>query len=168
MEALANYVATGGPVMIPIIATGLSVWLLIGLRVAVLWADRGPLFGDRAWSSAAQLSRFRRPIHALVGVAPLLGLLGTVMGMVEIFNHLADRALFARTGGVAGGIATALTSTQLGLVIAIPALLAARLLDQREQRLWDRLEVRGEVEAAGVAASRAVSAPAIGDGGGAR
>ncbi len=84
---------------------------------------------------AMQLDRFKRAIRVLVAVAPLLGLLGTVTGMIETFASLSDMTLFARSGGVAGGISEALVSTQLGLVVAIPGLLAGRVLDQREEEL---------------------------------
>lgn len=84
---------------------------------------------------ARSLSRGQRVVRVLVAAAPLLGLLGTVTGMIETFASLGDMTLVSRTGGVAGGISVALVSTQLGLVVAIPGLLAGRLLDQRESRL---------------------------------
>ncbi len=86
------------------------------------------------------LRRFRRPVRVLAAVAPLLGLLGTVIGMIETFAALTDRQLFAQSGGVAGGISMALLTTQLGLLVAIPGLFAGRLLDRREARLRGELE----------------------------
>jgi biopolymer transport protein ExbB len=86
------------------------------------------------------MERFRRVIRALIGAAPLLGLLGTVIGMIETFASLSERVLFAQSGGVAGGISVALVSTQMGLFVAIPGLLAGRWLDRREQRLDTELE----------------------------
>lgn len=71
-------------------------------------------------------------LHALVAAAPLLGLLGTVGGMIETFG-----SMHAFAGGghhsdqsVAGGISVALVTTQMGLAIGIPGLVAARLLDR--------------------------------------
>ncbi len=87
-----------------------------------------------------ELGRYRRVIRSLCGVAPLLGLLGTVSGMIETFHGLTAMELFASDGGVAGGVAEALVSTQMGLVVAVPGLIASRLLDGREEAL--RLEVR--------------------------
>ena len=81
------------------------------------------------------LSRFGRPIRVITSAAPLLGLLGTVGGMIETFRSLVYMSLFTQSGGVAGGISQALITTQLGLLIAIPGLLASRLLDQREHAL---------------------------------
>lgn len=76
---------------------------------------------------------------ATVRAAPLLGLLGTVSGMIETFDHLGDLAGSNQAGGVAGGISEALFSTQLGLVVAIPGLLLGRLLVRRQRHLEDEL-----------------------------
>jgi len=58
-------------------------------------------------------------LGALVAAAPLLGLLGTVMGMVATFNGVAAGS--SETAGlVAGGISQALITTQVGLVAALP------------------------------------------------
>lgn len=78
---------------------------------------------DRTESYAALL-------HSLVAAAPLLGLLGTVSGMIETFASMHGAAGHATDQSVAGGISVALITTQLGLVIGIPGLVAARLLDR--------------------------------------
>ena len=75
----------------------------------------------------------------LAGVAPLLGLLGTVTGMIETFDVIA---LFG-TGNaraMAGGISVALVTTQSGLLVAIPGLLLAAALSRRSRRLEMRLD----------------------------
>jgi biopolymer transport protein ExbB len=87
-----------------------------------------------------EMRKYRRAIRAMVMAAPLLGLLGTVMGMIETFASLQQRALFAQSGGVAGGISEALITTQMGLLVAIPGLFAGRWLDRKEQRLATELE----------------------------
>ena len=86
------------------------------------------------------LSAWRKTIRILVTISPLLGLLGTVSGMIETFASLGDSVLFSRSGGIAGGISVALVSTQMGLMVAIPGLLASRVLDARQQRLEDQME----------------------------
>ena len=83
----------------------------------------------------AELRRGRTVVRAVVMVAPLAGLLGTVAGMIETFDGLGDSALFSRTGGVAGGISQALLTTQMGLVVAVPGVIAGRLLDRRQRSL---------------------------------
>lgn len=81
------------------------------------------------------LARFGTVTRVLVAIAPLLGLLGTVIGMVETFDALADMSLFAQSGGVAGGISQALFSTQLGLAVAVPGLIVGRVLDRKQELL---------------------------------
>jgi biopolymer transport protein ExbB len=81
--------------------------------------------------------RFHQSIGylALIGtVAPMLGLLGTVYGMIAAFRAVAEQAGYLQPGRLAGGIYTALTTTLLGLMVAIPAMSAYvffryRLLD---------------------------------------
>lgn len=74
-------------------------------------------------------------LQAFVTVAPLLGLLGTVSGMVELFASMQGGAVSRATEHtVVSGISTALVSTQLGLVIGVPGLVAARMLSRTERR----------------------------------
>lgn len=81
------------------------------------------------------LARFGTMTRIIVVIAPLLGLLGTVIGMVETFDSLADMSLFAQSGGVAGGISQALFSTQLGLAVAVPGMIAGRVLERKQELL---------------------------------
>ena len=78
------------------------------------------------------MKKGKMTIKAIVGAAPLLGLLGTVNGMITTFDSLGDMTLFSQTGGVAGGISQALITTQMGLCVAIPGVIAGRILDRRE------------------------------------
>ena len=87
----------------------------------------GPLESD--------LKRYSILIGTLVAVAPLLGLLGTVTGMIETFESLGDMTLYSQTGGIASGIATALFTTQMGLVVAVPGVIAKGILDRRQFQL---------------------------------
>ena len=81
------------------------------------------------------LSDYRNGIQVLCKVAPLLGLLGTVSGMVETFSGLVEMALFEGSGGVGGGISEALITTQMGLLIAVPGVIAGKLLDKKAEIL---------------------------------
>lgn len=74
-------------------------------------------------------------ITVVVSIAPLLGLLGTVAGMIETFESLGDMTLFAQSGGIAGGISQALLTTQMGLAVAIPGLLVKGFLDRRQKTI---------------------------------
>lgn len=78
-------------------------------------------------------------IAVLAGVAPLLGLLGTVLGMIHTFEVIS---LFG-TGNaraMAGGISMALVTTQAGLLVAIPGLLVSGFLARRARRLENSLD----------------------------
>ena len=79
---------------------------------------------------AAHLKRNFILIAALTSLAPLLGLLGTVSGMIETFNAVA--VISENLGGkVAGGISKALITTQFGLVVSIPGLFGLTRLHRR-------------------------------------
>jgi biopolymer transport protein ExbB len=79
--------------------------------------------------------------QSLIASAPLMGLLGTVSGMIAIFGALAEGDSLQPASGMARGIAQALLTTQLGLGIALPSLLWHRLLNQAAQRLQQRLQL---------------------------
>lgn len=81
------------------------------------------------------IKRHATLITSLVGIAPMLGLLGTVMGMIVTFESLGDMTLFSQSGGIASGIATALFTTQMGLVVAVPGVIVKTVLDRREQQI---------------------------------
>lgn len=91
----------------------------------------------------ADLRRHAVLISSAVAVAPLLGLLGTVTGMIETFESLGDMSMFSQSGGIAAGIATALFTTQMGLVVAVPGVIAKGVLDRRQHQLeHDLLQVK--------------------------
>jgi len=83
--------------------------------------------------------RFHKLILTIVAAAPLMGLLGTVAGMIETFDSLADMSLFSQSGGIAGGISQALFTTQMGLAVAIPGLIVGGLLDRKALQLRTEL-----------------------------
>ncbi|MBN2645081.1 MAG: MotA/TolQ/ExbB proton channel family protein [Desulfuromonadaceae bacterium] len=78
-------------------------------------------------------------IGVLAAVAPLLGLLGTVLGMISTFDSIA---LFGNGNAraMAGGISEALITTQTGLIIAIAGLYMRNFIQRRTQSLQQRLE----------------------------
>jgi hypothetical protein len=67
-------------------------------------------------------------VRALIGAAPLLGLLGTVNGIISSFDGLVEGGAVER---MSEGIGNALRTTQYGLAIAAPALLGERILSRR-------------------------------------
>jgi len=96
-----------------------------------------------------ELDRFGVLADGIVIIAPLTGLLGTVSGMIETFDSLADMALFSQSGGIAGGISEALFTTQMGLAVAIPGLLVGRMLKRKQTSLEEELELVKDTICAG-------------------
>ncbi len=88
------------------------------------------------------LERYLNALGTIAGIAPLLGLLGTVLGMIEIFSAFMGSGM-ANAPLLAGGIAKALITTAAGLMVGIPALFFHRFL----QRRVDELVVGMEQEA---------------------
>jgi len=73
---------------------------------------------------------------ALIGtVSPMVGLLGTVQGMIASFSVIANSPTAPKPSELAKGISTALFTTLVGLFIAIPAIAAYNILRNRLQRL---------------------------------
>jgi biopolymer transport protein ExbB len=110
----------------------------IGSRTGIPGIDRD-LLRQQVNGFKRGLNRFLAEITVLAAVAPVLGLLGTVLGMIETFNVIS---LFG-TGNakaMAGGISVALVTTQTGLLIAIPGLFLSGWLYRRARRLTTRLE----------------------------
>lgn len=75
-----------------------------------------------------------RPIAIIANVAPLLGLLGTVLGIAEAFHQVVLTGM-GKPENLAAGIEVALTTTIAGLIVAIPAMLVAAHLGGRVRRL---------------------------------
>ncbi|WP_420818925.1 MotA/TolQ/ExbB proton channel family protein [Paraglaciecola marina] len=86
-----------------------------------------------------RLERWIGAIGMTAAVSPLLGLLGTVSGMIETFKMMT---LFGSGDPevVSGGIAQALVTTELGLVVAIPALILNALLSRKAKSYYNELE----------------------------
>lgn len=82
-----------------------------------------------------EIRKFSVMTKTIVVISPLLGLLGTVVGMIETFDSLGSMSLFAQSGGIAGGISQALISTQTGLVVAIPGMLMHSMLHKKQQKI---------------------------------
>lgn len=83
----------------------------------------------------AALSSGLRLLDLVAMVAPLLGLLGTVLGMIKSFQDLAAAEGSANASVLAGGIWEALVTTAGGLIVAIPAAVAASLLAGRVEQV---------------------------------
>jgi len=90
-------------------------------------------------NESSAIDRFGSFVLVIAAVAPLLGLLGTVTGMISTFDIITEHG----TGDpklLSGGISEALVTTMLGLVVAIPLLLLGNLLSGWAQKIKDSME----------------------------
>jgi biopolymer transport protein ExbB len=104
---------------------------------------RPVLNADLEWrgnNEVAQMQRHIRLLELIAMISPLLGLLGTVLGMIQSFQELALAEGAANASLLAAGIWQALLTTAAGLVVAIPAAVAATLLSERVERAAQRIE----------------------------
>jgi biopolymer transport protein ExbB len=86
-----------------------------------------------------ELDRFIGTVGTIASLSPLMGLLGTVFGMIRTFNAITVSGI-GNPASLAGGIAEALITTAAGLTVAIPALLAYKYLRGRVQTLVVQME----------------------------
>ena len=164
----AQLIADGGFVLFPLLGCAALAWWGIGARWAILrnpsCSDQQLLEQSNTangvledFASALQVTTQSSKRHSLfvsyahkldlhksliisvIAIAPLLGLLGTVTGMIETFKGIGQSTLFSQSGGVAGGIAEALLTTQMGLVVATPAILVSRGLERKADVLRNRM-----------------------------
>ncbi len=104
---------------------------------------RAALEKDLEWrgnAEIAELSRRIRLLELVAMISPLLGLLGTVLGMIQAFRELSLAGGAANASILASGIWQALLTTAAGLVVAIPAAVAAALLAARVERAGQAME----------------------------
>jgi biopolymer transport protein ExbB len=84
-----------------------------------------------ALDEVRQMKSYLRAIEVIAQTGPLVGLLGTVVGMIEAFNRLQSSGAAVDPGQLAGGIWTALLATALGLIIAITFTIAGAWFEAR-------------------------------------
>jgi hypothetical protein len=159
MNAFADLLRVGGPILIPIMALSVILYGRCSALLVFLLQSRRRL-GREIKAAPCDLPDLRRlqidleeafqrqraTIAAMIKAAPLLGLLGTVIGMIHTFDNLAMAAGKKSIEGLTGGISIALISTEAGLGVAIPAILLLYLAQRRLQKLkHDLVEAEGRV-----------------------
>jgi biopolymer transport protein ExbB len=164
--AVRDFVETGGDVLLVIAVVTFGMWLLIlerywffswvhpkaANRVQQLWDARQD---HRSWNAHKirlllltdvdiELERGLQIIKSLVALCPMLGLLGTVTGMIEVFDVMA-MAGSGNVRGMAGGISKATLPTMAGMVAALSGLIFSVQLERRAKRegrlMSDRLVI---------------------------
>ncbi len=160
MKLLIELIHRGGPVMFAILALSVVLYsrcvkLLLAIRRSSRHYDlRGsaqerqlPVLRRAREDAADSFRQQRMALGAMIAAAPLLGLLGTVSGMVTTFESISGRSAEKTMEGLARGISEVLVATESGLVVAIPALLMVHIasrslrkymqkLNQIEQSVW--------------------------------
>ncbi|HKJ72062.1 MAG TPA: MotA/TolQ/ExbB proton channel family protein, partial [Gammaproteobacteria bacterium] len=119
-----------------------SAWKVVASAVRNLDRDREHLediISESILRESTRLDRFGPIILVIAAVSPLLGLLGTVTGMISTFEVITEHG----TGDpklLSGGISVALVTTELGLIVAVPTLLAGNLLSGWAERIKNDME----------------------------
>jgi biopolymer transport protein ExbB len=120
-----------------VFAAGVKKWGRPSVEVEQALLDAG----ERA---ANQLRKYLRIFNAVATISPLLGLLGTVFGMIRLFNEISTSDVMGRTELFAGGISEALLATASGLSVAIPALAFYLFFLGRVDRLVIDIDALGQ------------------------
>jgi len=92
------------------------------------------LIEDEGRQQVRTLNRGLGVIETIAGIAPLMGLLGTVLGMIKVFNVIKTLGV-GQAQSLSGGISEALITTATGLMIGIPALIFYNYLSSRSENL---------------------------------
>ena len=165
LTAVRDFVERGGNVLLVIAAVTAFMWALIcervwyfrtGHRAMVnrvkeLWFSRSD---HSSWTAhqirrmlvsdvRLNLQRHVAPIHTVVKLCPMLGLLGTVTGMIEVFDVMAGGSGNAR--GMAAGVSKATLPTMAGMVAALSGMLfstqLSRYVVDESDRVADSLDI---------------------------
>ncbi len=115
-DALRRCEENGSPIA-EVFAAGVKKWERSTVEVEQAVIDAG----ERV---AAGLRRYLRLLNGISTISPLLGLLGTVIGMIRAFNSIATADAMGNPELLATGISEALLTTAAGLIVAIPAVVA--------------------------------------------
>lgn len=160
IEPIRAFMDTGGPVLWWILALSIVLWCLIIERFIFFrfgypnhthrWIEEWGQRSDKtSWHAHAiresivsqakiQLSKSMPVIKNLVALCPLLGLLGTVTGMIHVFDVMSIMGT-GNTRAMASGVSRATIPTMAGMVIAIPGLYFSRLVESRAEQESRRL-----------------------------
>lgn len=101
--------------------------------------ERKMAIEDAGRRGAVELEHFLAALGTIAMISPLLGLLGTVWGLIVVFDQITTTGL-GQPSDLAGGIAQALITTAAGLTIAIPAVIFHRYFQRRVSVLVSQME----------------------------
>ena len=135
-EALARCQENRSPVA-EVFAAGVMKWHRPAVEVEQAMIDGGERVSNG-------LRRYLRLFNGISTISPLLGLLGTVVGMIRAFNAIATADAMGRPELLAAGISQALLTTAAGLTVAIPAIIAYLFFASRVDRLIIEIDSLGQ------------------------
>lgn len=166
-ETIGAYLNLGGPVVVALLVSTFLMWMLISERVLYfsfavaqliqekqsLWTNRSE---HRSWEAHAyrerlisearvENERFLGAIRSLIVITPLLGLLGTVTGMIEVFQVITDTGS-SNARLMASGISKATVPTMTGLAVSLTGVFAINYLDGKHDRTITDLSQSLEAE----------------------
>ena len=101
--------------------------------------ERKTAIEDAGRRGAVELERFLAALGTIAMISPLLGLLGTVWGLIVVFDQIMTTGL-GQPSDLAGGIAQALITTAAGLAVAIPAVIFHRFFQRKVSVLISQME----------------------------
>ena len=163
MSALHELVERGGVAVYAIMLLSVILYaqcftVLLGLRRRELFPGREdpsarpdlPALQRRQGELRDRFRQDRMTLGAMIAAAPLLGLLGTVSGMVKTFENLSSQTGQKSMEGLAGGISEVLVATESGLAVALPAMLLVYLAHrQLTKRLAELNGLESRIRAGG-------------------
>lgn len=164
--AIQNFLEAGGPVVTVLLCSTALMWILISERILYFafsaprlrkaQADRwAALDNHSSWEAhtfrerlisevRVESDRFMGIIRALIMITPLLGLLGTVTGMIEVFQVIVETGS-SNARLMASGISKATIPTMTGLAVSLTGVFAMSFLDRRNEialaEVSDQLEL---------------------------
>ncbi|HOM70840.1 MAG TPA: MotA/TolQ/ExbB proton channel family protein [Armatimonadota bacterium] len=123
--------------------TPVGTVLAAGIRSRKLGADRAErVMEEQAQRVVSSLQIRLGMLDTIVTIAPLLGLLGTVVGMIRSFHVISSKSGISQPTAITGGVAEALIATATGLAIAIFSVVAYNYLNERIKRSIEIIEIR--------------------------
>ncbi|QTA83753.1 MotA/TolQ/ExbB proton channel domain-containing protein [Desulfonema limicola] len=162
-----DYLYQGGEIIFPLIFVSVWMWYLIVKKLYILnyWKKQRGKNADEIQSVITDynadktydekinrrllqtivkkrqqnIERHVQTIFVLASIAPLLGLLGTVTGMISTFEAIS-RFGTANTRAMAAGISEALITTQIGLIVAVPGLFMGHVIRRKTDAMQNRMD----------------------------
>ncbi len=131
-DSLAECERVGGPV---------ANVLAAGLRAHVLGESVSRAMEEQVLADQPKLNRRMVVMDTVITLAPLLGLLGTVLGMIDSFKIISVSGT-SHPAGITGGVAEALIATATGLAIAIVCLVGYNWCRDRIRKITEEIELR--------------------------